>query len=470
MCAVNGELVFTNGLHQYFIMNKYQAYTLRNFRDIPQVKKHLSEKTLFEIEVVGNVLPFKVNNYVVDQLINWDAYEKDPIYILTFPQKEMLQQHHFNEVANAIKGGASKGELKLIANKIRLELNPHPAGQLEQNLPILGDTKLTGVQHKYRETALFFPSQGQTCHAYCTFCFRWPQFVGMNDLKFAMKDTELLISYLKSKPKVTDVLFTGGDPLVMKTKILQTYIEALIDAKIPGLKTIRFGSKALSYWPQRFTTDDDADELLRLFKKAGKSGIHIALMAHFNHSKELETNEVKVAIQRIQETGAVIRTQSPIMRNINDSSEEWSKMWQKQVELGCIPYYMFLARDTGAQDYFAVSLEKAWRIYQSAIQTVSGVARTVRGPSMSAGPGKIQVLGISEVMNQQVFVLQFLQGRNPDWVSRPFFAAYDPHAVWINNLKPAFGKKSFFFEQDYPLKYTRPPIKVATLDKLSSVN
>ncbi|MCK7526339.1 MAG: hypothetical protein MZV64_56415 [Ignavibacteriales bacterium] len=57
--------------------------------------------------------------------------------------------------------------------------------------------KLFGMQHKYRETVLFFPSQGQTCHAYCTFCFRWPQFVGMEDLKFASKEAELLVKYVK---------------------------------------------------------------------------------------------------------------------------------------------------------------------------------------------------------------------------------------------------------------------------------
>ena len=46
------------------------------------------------------------------------------------------------------------------------------------------------MQHKYRETVLFFPSQGQTCHAYCTYCFRWAQFVGLDDLKFASREAQ----------------------------------------------------------------------------------------------------------------------------------------------------------------------------------------------------------------------------------------------------------------------------------------
>ena len=432
-------------------MQKYQAYTLRNYCQVPMIQQHLNAEEKFNIEVVGHVLPFKANNYVVEQLIDWDNFRNDPIFILTFPKKDMLEPDHFNEMAAAIRGGASKAELKLIANKIRLELNPHPAGQRSQNVPAIDGIKLPGVQHKYRETMLFFPNQGQTCHAYCTFCFRWPQFVGMHELKFAMRDTELIIKYLKANPHITDILFTGGDPLIMKTKVLRTYVEALIDAEIPNLRTIRLGTKALSYWPQRFTSDEDADELLQLFERARKADIHLALMAHFNHPNELQTKEVELAIRRVLNTGAVIRTQSPVMRNINNNADVWAKMWQRQVELGCVPYYMFVARDTGAQHYFAVTLENAWKIFRKAYQQVSGIARTVRGPSMSAGPGKVQVLGVSEVAGEKVFVLQFLQGRNPDWVARPFFAQYDPNAIWLDELLPAFGREEFFFETEYPL-------------------
>ena len=122
-------------------------------------------------------------------------------------------------------------------------------------------------------------------------------------------------------------------------------------------------------------------------------------------------------------------------------------MWKRQVKLGCIPYYMFLARDTGAQDYFAVPLVRAWEIFREAYQRVSGLCRTARGPSMSANPGKVQVLGVSEVMGERVLQLRFIQGRNPDWVHRPFFAKYDEQATWLSELKPFFGK-SFFFEEE----------------------
>ena len=67
---------------------------------------------------------------------------------------------------------------------------------------------------------------------------------------------------------------------------------------------------------------------------------------------------------------------------------------------------------------------------------------------MSTTPGKIQVLGVNEVNGQKVFVMRFLQGRNPDWAARPFFAQYDENAIWLDELKPAFGEKKFFFEEE----------------------
>lgn len=446
---------------------KYESYILSNFKKIKQISK-LDKETIFNIEVVSSVLPFKTNNYVVDELIDWNDPLKDPLFILTFPQKEMLIDEDFNEIAELVKKEECKEKIKKVSNEIRKKLNPHPAGQLELNSPILNGVRLPGIQHKYRETVLFFPAQGQTCHAYCTFCFRWPQFVGIDEWKIANKEIENLKNYLKANPFVTDVLFTGGDPLVMKTKLLEAYIEPLLRDNLPNLRNIRIGSKVLAYWPYRFLTDSDADELLRLFERIVKSGKHLAFMAHFNHPRELETEAVKKAISRIKSTGAEIRSQSPVLKQINNDANLWADMLKKQVALGIIPYYMFIARDTGAQHYFAVTLEDAWNIFRKAYQQVSGICRTIRGPSMSCTPGKVQVLGVSEVevnsTRQKVFVLRFLQGRNPDWAARPFFAEYNSKATWISDLKPAFGEEKFFFEEELEKNFNSKVKDVASTE------
>lgn len=425
---------------------KYQAYTLSNYREIPQIAS-LGAQELEAIEVVGRILPFKTNNYVVDELIDWNNIPADPIFTLTFPRAEMLRPEHYAAVKSALDDNLPEAEMSELVRKIRLSLNPNPAGQ-EHNVPEMDDEKLKGVQHKYQETVLFFPSQGQTCHAYCTFCFRWPQFSGLDGLKFAMRDSQKLYDYLKSQPQVTDLLLTGGDPLVMSTQLLKAYLEPLLGEGFEHIRTIRLGSKSLAYWPYRFLTDKDSPELLDLFRRIVSSGRNLALQAHFNHPVELSTPEVVSAIAAIRSTGAQIRTQTPVLKHINDSAEIFIRMWRRQVDLGCIPYYMFIARDTGSSHFFELPIESCWQIFRDAYAGVSGVCRTVRGPSMSAYPGKIQLLGTTEVNGEKLFVLNFLQGRNPEWVGRPFFAQYDAQATWFDQLKPAFGNEKFFFEEE----------------------
>ena len=427
---------------------RFQVYTESNLDQIPHLVR-LSEADRFDMQVVANVLPFRVNPYVLDQLIDWDNIPADPIFQLTFPQTGMLDPKDFERMAELMKRHADRKQIRAVADEIRRGLNPHPAGQQALNVPTFDGQPVSGMQHKYRETVLFFPTQGQTCHAYCTFCFRWAQFVGIQDLKFASTDAAQLHAYLAAHPQVSDVLFTGGDPLVMKTRHLAAYLLPLLDDACRHVQTIRIGSKALSYWPYRFTTDPDADALLELCERLVKGGKHVALMAHYNHWRELETPAARAAVQRVRDTGVVIRGQGPLIAHINDAAEVWAHLWRKQVQLGIVPYYMFVERDTGARRYFEVPLAAAWDIYRRALSQVSGLSRTARGPSMSAGPGKVEVQGVTEMGGEQVFVLRFIQGRNPDWVQRPFFARFDPRATWLNHLKPAFGAERFFFEEEY---------------------
>ncbi len=427
---------------------KFKVYTEKQFDQISQLDI-LSDQLKFDIRVVANILPFRVNEYVLGNLIDWDNAETDPMFHLAFPQKDMLEPEYFNRMARLMKSGADQKSIQTLAKQIRRRLNPHPAGQMELNVPELEGRKLNGMQHKYRETVLFFPSQGQVCHSYCTFCFRWAQFVGDKSLRFASSEVDSLYHYLQRHKEVSDLLLTGGDPMVMKTHHLKNYLEPLLDPSVQHVQTVRIGSKALTYWPHRFVTDDDADDLLRLLEKLVKSGKHVAFMAHFNHWRELEANMTQRAIQRIRNTGAEIRCQGPLLANINNDPAIWSRMWREQVRLGLIPYYMFVERDTGAHRYFEVPLVRALQVYQEAIQSVSGLARTVRGPSMSAAPGKVHVQAVTEVCGEKVFILRFLQGRNETWTQQPFFAKYDEKATWLDDLKPAFGKKQFFFEEEF---------------------
>ena len=426
---------------------RLEFFGVRQLGQIPQLT-HLSPRQRHEMEVVAQVLPFRVNRYVTDQLIDWRRVPDDPVFQFTFPQKGMLSPEHFDRVSSALASG-DRERLKSEVGAIRKELNPHPAGQLGLNVPRQDGERLGGVQHKYAETVLFFPSRGQTCHTYCSFCFRWAQFIGDTDLRFSSGEFDRLHRYLRSHLEVSDLLITGGDPMVMKTRHLADLIDGLLDPALEHVQDIRIGTKSLSFWPYRYVTDRDADDLLRLFERIVESGRHLALMAHVNHWRELETPIVREAIRRIRDTGAVIRTQAPLLAHVNDDPHVWNRLWRTQLGLGLVPYYMFVERDTGARRYFEVPLIRAWHIYREAASRLTGLGRTVRGPSMSATPGKVEVLGVEEVHGERVFVLRFLQARDPSWCYRPFHACYDEQATWLDQLRPAFGKRHFFFEDEF---------------------
>jgi L-lysine 2,3-aminomutase len=425
---------------------RFRAYNSKHLEKLTE-RAGLDAAERLAVRAVATVLPFRVNDYVVERLIDWDAAPADPIYRLVFPQADMLPERDVQAIAGLLAREAPEAEIRAAAHAVRLRLNPHPAGQLALNIPSLAEEPLPGVQHKYPETVLVFPKQGQTCHAYCTYCFRWAQFVDEPDLKMATDEMSRVTGYLQAHREVTSVLLTGGDPMIMGASVLRRYVEPLLDPRLDHIESIRIGTKSLAYWPQRFVTDPDADDTLRLFEEVAAAGKTLALMAHFSHPRELEPQLAAEAVRRISATGAVIRTQAPLIASINDDPVTWSGMWRTQTRMGMIPYYMFVERDTGPQGYFAVPLARGYEIFRDAYSSVSGLNRTVRGPSMSATPGKVCIDGIVEVAGEKAFALHMIQARDPGLVGRPFFARFDPNAIWLSDLVPAFAPR-FPFDPD----------------------
>jgi len=226
----------------------FRAYSAKHLDTLVQ-RAGLPPDERLAVRAVATVLPFRTNSYVVEHLIDWEAAPDDPIYRLVFPQPDMLPERDVRRLADMIDGGAPEAGLRAAAHEIRMRLNPHPAGQLLLNAPSLRGRPLPGLQHKYPETVLFFPRQGQTCHAYCSYCFRWAQFVNEPELKMATDDISTLVAYLREHPEVTSVLITGGDPMIMGEAVLRRYIAPLIDPRngLDHLESIRIGTKSLAY-------------------------------------------------------------------------------------------------------------------------------------------------------------------------------------------------------------------------------
>jgi L-lysine 2,3-aminomutase len=255
----------------------------------------------------------------------------------------MLNPRELALITSAMKDpSTSRVDLRSLAESIRANLNPHPSNQKQENVPMLDGAEVPGMQHKYRETMLFFPTEGQFCHSFCTYCFRWAQFTSVGSgQQFQSKDSETLYRYVARHKSLKDVLFTGGDPMVMSATLLRRYIDPLLHSPDTAhLQAIRIGTKSLAYWPYRYLTDPDAKDVLRLFEDVAASGKHLAVQAHFSHPRELENPVAREAMRVIRMTGAQIRCQSPLIRHVNDDERAWARMWDLQTRLGAVPYYM----------------------------------------------------------------------------------------------------------------------------------
>jgi L-lysine 2,3-aminomutase len=215
------------------------------------------------------------------------------------------------------------------------------------------------------------------------------------------------LAYLKAHSEITDVLFTGADPLTTDGETLKRYIDPVLD--VESVRIIRISSKALSWWPFRFTTDKDADQLLKLFEYIQTKGKHLNFCAHFTHPRELENDAVKQAIQRLRATGAIIRCQGPLIAGVNDTPEIWSDLWNKQIALGMVPYYMFMEAQHNIENCFQVPWAKALEIFQAAQKHATPLARTVRGPVFMNDIIRVLLDGTIITDNQKYFVLKNLQ-------------------------------------------------------------
>ncbi len=427
-------------------VREYRAFTDRDLDAVVPVRT-MSDAERLGIRAVAAVLPCRVNSYIVEDLIDWSMVPDDPIYQLTFPQPAMLAPADFSRMYALLRRRAPEPEIEEAAQEVRRRMvGKSPVEQAKGGAPPAAGPRCC-FEHKYRETVLFFAAGRHTRHAYSTFFFSGPAFRDGEEPS-AEREVGELARHLGRHHEVADVLLTGGDPLALRTDALRRCVEPLLEPALGHIESIRFDSHAPAHWPHRFTTDADADDLLRLFETIRRSGRNVTLISHYSHSRELETAEARRALRRIQGAGAVVRCAAPIVRRVNDSAAAWVDLWRRQVRLGAVPYYMFVESNGGPRRHFEVPLARGLAIYSDAYSRVSGLARTVRGPVMPTRFGKLLVAGRATLGGEEAFILKFVQALDPAWVGRTFFARFDERATGLHDLRPAFGESRFFFEDE----------------------
>jgi len=397
--------------------------SIPQFRDLPPDIR-------LNVDVATRVLPFKTNAYILNELIDWADIPGDPIFQMNFPQRGMILEEDFQDIRDLIVNEAANSTIESAALRARTRLMPRNPGTTF-SLPMLEGKPAYGICHQYRETILAFPAPAQTCFAVCTYCYRWMMHTGSGRY-FHYSDPGIPARYIMEHPEISDIQITGGDPMIMSARQLDQIVAPLL--KVDSLDSIRFSTRALAFWPFRFTDDPDADAVLRVFERIVASGKHCAIMVHIIHPRELSTPAAQEAIRRIRATGAVIRSQAPVLGHVNDSSETWSALWREQVKLGIVPYYLYADSDSGPREYFKIPISRSFKIFNSAWKNVSGLARTVRGPILYSADSKILVDDIIDINGKKYFLLKYLQCSNSSKTGSSFLKDYDEFALSVEQL------------------------------------
>ncbi|MFZ6013330.1 MAG: KamA family radical SAM protein, partial [Bacteroidota bacterium] len=342
--------------------------------------EQLSPETAAKLEPVAEEFAFRTNDYY-NALIDWSDPD-DPIKRLVIPVEEEIEQW---------------GELDASHEKLYQPIH--------------------GVEHKYKDTALLLCND--VCAAYCRFCFRKRLF--QNDNDEVAKDVTGGVDYIRKHPEITNVLLTGGDPLILSTHKLSVIIDNLMG--IDHVKNIRIGTKIPAFNPFRIT--DDATLLEAVARWTTTKQIYI--MAHFTHPREL-TDKAIESIKVMKAAGAAVVNQTPIIRGVNDSAAVLGELFNKLSFIGIQPYYVFACRPTKGNKTFSVPIEEAYTIFKDATRIKSGLAKTARF-ILSHVTGKVEVVGLLE--NFIVFRNHNLVDSDKNGELR--FFARNPEACWLDD-------------------------------------
>ncbi|MDP3563503.1 MAG: radical SAM protein, partial [Methanoregula sp.] len=287
-------------------------------------------------------------------------------------------------------------------------------------------------QHKYDQTGLLLLTD--VCGGICRFCFRKRLFMSCE--RETVKDVSDNIEYIREHTEITNVLLTGGDPLTLETRQLESVLRQL--REIEHVNIIRIGSKMLAYDPYRILNDQD---LLYILSRYSTPEKRIYLMAHFNHPRELTDVSIQAA-EALRKAGVMVVSQTPILKGINDTPETLTTLFRQLSFAGISPYYVFQCRPTLGNQFFQIPVEQSYEVLQKSWQACSGLAKRARFV-MSHATGKIEIVGKTA---DHVF-LRYHQAADAANIGKFMVFKSNPLARWFDDYRHAltdFEPKKFW--------------------------
>ena len=279
------------------------------------------------------------------------------------------------------------------------------------------NTVLSGVQHKYKATALILSTSA--CAMYCRHCFR-KRLVGM-DHHETSKNRAKVIEYIQDHPEISNVLISGGDALLNPTPVLKEYLNSL--SQTEHLDTIRICSRTPVVLPMRIYNDKELLDILKSYSQ--KKSLY--LITQFNHPREL-TKEALRAVNALEECGVTIRNQTVLLKGVNDNADTLGTLLRSLVRSSISPYYVFQCRPvTGVKKNFQVPFDRAYDIVEKAKSMQSGLGKSFRYV-LSHETGKIEILGPVSASN---WLFKYHQAKSDTDAGRIFITTLNHGQCWL---------------------------------------
>jgi len=318
-----------------------------------------------------------------------------------------------NDPNDPIRKLALPSEDELVVAGAMGETTKDPYGDDKHN-------KGNGVLHKYPYSALIVATD--YCSMYCRHCFR-KAIVGLPNDK-TVENFQRAAEYIREHKEITNVIISGGDPLLISTKQIKKILDSLVD--IEHVNYVRIGTRTPAVYPMRFFDD----ELLKCFEEFNKRKA-LYLPTHFNHVNEI-TDVAKEAVLRIRQTGVTVNNQAVLLKGINDSVEDIENLMNGLVKIGVNPYYLYQCMPVSrVRHHFQVPLKQGIDLVDTAKLRLDGYAKRFKF-IMGHDIGKIEICGRIE----DKLILKQIHSRpeEPEKASRMMIMQLDDKAGWLDDM------------------------------------
>ena len=279
------------------------------------------------------------------------------------------------------------------------------------------DYRIQGLQHRYSETALLVVND--ICASYCRYCFRKRLFSPEYMKNETIDDLEDALIYIKEHKEITNVLLSGGDPLLTSVKRLEKILNLLAD--IEHIEFIRIGTKMLSFLPQRIIEDI---QLRKLFEKIVKKK-SLIIISHFDHANEISM-ETKEAVLLLNKIGINIYSQGVLLKDINNTKKDIKNLLNKLIQTNITPYYLFHALPVLGSTHFQTTIENTVNIMEKVSQELAGISKSVRF-ILPHYTGKVEILG----KDKDSFYFKYHEARKKQNIGKLFKVKRDNEKTWF---------------------------------------